>query len=79
MMMNTICYKLKSPIYYNKGTKYETTCDTFLSYYTHLNDEEAQEEAKRLNTEKPDKLWNGKAIDWAEIDYFFVHKQDEMY
>lgn len=74
MKMNTICYKTKEPTYYNKGTKYETTCDTFLAYYTYKNDEEAQEEAKRLNTEKPATLWNGEKIDWTKIDYFFVNK-----
>ena len=78
-MTNTICYKTKEPTYYNKGTKWEKTCDEFLAYYTCKNDKEAQEEVKRLNAEKPATLWNGEPIDWTKIDYFFVNKQEEMY
>jgi hypothetical protein len=70
---------MREPVYYNKGTKYETTCDTFLAYYTYKNDEEAKAEAERLNAEKPATLWNGQPIDWTKIDHFFVNKQEEMY
>ena len=66
MEMNTICYKMK-------------TGDEFLAYYTYKNDEEAKNEAEKLNTEKPAKLWNGQPIDWEKIDHFFVNKQEEMY
>lgn len=79
MMTNTICYKTKEPVYYNKGTKWERTHDTFLAYYTYKNDAEAQAEADRLNAEHPATLWNGEKIDWTKIDYFFVNKQEEMY
>ena len=79
MMMNTICYKTREPVYYNKGTKWEKTCDHFLAYYTYKNDADAQAEVDKLNTEHPDKLWNGEPIDWAKIDHFFVNKQEEMY
>lgn len=78
-MSNTICYKTKEPVYYNKGTKYESSCDTFLAYYTHKSDEEALREVEKLNAEKPAKLWNGDKVDWKKVEYFFVHKQEEMF
>ena len=77
-MSTVICYKMKEPVYYNKGTKYETTCDTFLAYYTYKNVEEAQVEVDELNNEKPTKLWNGEPINWDEIDFFFVDEQEEI-
>ena len=77
--MTVICYKTKKPVVYNRGTKYESSCSDFLSYYTYKTKEEAQEEANELNTLKPEKLWNGKKIDWTEVDYFYVDDQDEMY
>lgn len=33
MMQYVVCYKTKEPVIYNKGTQWETTCDTFLSFY----------------------------------------------
>ena len=78
-MSTVICYKTKKPIFYNKGTKHETSCDTFLSYYTYKTPEEAQKEADELNRTKPAKLWNREEIDWEKIDYFFVSEQEEMY
>lgn len=72
-----ICYKTRTPIIYNAGTRYETNCDTFLAYYA-TNYETAQAECDKLNTEHPNKLWNGKDLDWNEIDYFFVDEQEAM-
>ena len=62
----TICYKTK------KGEEY-------LAYYNYKTRKEVEEEAKRLNEEKPEKLFNGEKINWNKIDYFFVHEQEEMY
>ena len=76
--MTVICYKTKKPTIYNKGTKYEKTCDTFLSYYTYKTKQDAQLECNELNTIKPHRLWNGKIIDWNIIDYFFVDEQEMM-
>lgn len=75
-MMNAMCYKTKEPTYYNKGTEYESSCDTFLAYYTSCDDEVAKAEAEYLNKEKPEKDTRGYAIDWNEIDYFFINKQE---
>lgn len=77
-MMNTICYKTTNPTVYNKGTKWEKTCDTFLAYYTHKNDTDAQAEVDRLNIEKPEFLPTGEAALCNERTYF-VNKQEEMY
>jgi hypothetical protein len=74
--MNAMCYKTKEPVYYNKGTKYEKTHDTFLSYYASCDDTIAYAEAERLNREKPEKDERGYAIDWNKIDYFFINKQE---
>lgn len=76
--MTVICYKTKTPVVYNKGTKYETTCNEFLSYYTYKTRENAEIECNTLNTTKPRQLWNGKEIDWSMIDYFFVDEQEPM-
>lgn len=67
--MNTINYKVKTPFY---------GCTEFLAYYTHKTAEEAKAEADKLNSEKPAKLWNGKPIDWNEVEYFFASEQEEM-
>ena len=76
--MTVICYKTKVPTIYNKGTKYESSCDEFLAYYTAKTKEKAQIECDELNNTKPNKLWNGREIDWNKIDYFYVDEQDMM-
>lgn len=78
MMMNTLCYKTKVPTVYNKGTKYEKSCDTFLLCYLYQKDDEVQALCDRLNNERPDS-YNGIKIDWENIDHLFVNKQEEMY
>ena len=78
MKRTVVCYKTKQPIIYNKGTQYEVKEDRFLSYYTHKTAEEAKAECDKLNTEHPETLWNGKPIDWTEVDFFFVSEQEEM-
>ena len=77
--MTVICYKMKEPVVYNRGTKYESTCDHFLSYYTYKTQEEAQKEVDEINATKPAKLWNGEKVDWNKVDHFFVSDQEEMY
>lgn len=79
MLSNALCYKTKTPVIYNRGTKYEKTCDSFLAMYIGGTDAQAQAEADRLNKEHPDKFRWGEPIDWTKIDHFFINKQDEMY
>lgn len=64
--MTVICCKMKD------GNEY-------LAYYTYKTKEAAQEEVNKLNTEKPAHLFNGEAIDWNKVDYYFVDEQEEMY
>ena len=79
-MALAICYKTKTPVVYNKGTKWETSCDTFLARYFENDIKKAQAEIKRLNTEKPDRVCKqGMKIDWDKIEYFFLNEQEEMY
>ncbi len=78
-MSTVICYKMKEPVYYNKGTKWEKTCDSFLAYYTYKTVVEAEQEVKEINSTKPAKLWNDAPIDWNKVAYFFVSEQGEMY
>lgn len=76
--MVTICYKQHQPTIYNKGTKYEKQEDTFLAYYTYKTREEAQIEVDRINTLKPNKLFNGNEAKCNERTYF-VDEQEMMY
>lgn len=66
MMITVICYETKNG-------------DSYLAYYTYKTKEEAQKEVDELNTIKPIKLRNGEAIDWNNVNYFFVDEQEEMY
>lgn len=72
--MLAICYKAKTPIVYNEGTKYERRCDEFLAYYTGKNRVDAEKEAERLTKEKPNKWFNGCVA--PEVEYYFVVDQD---
>lgn len=74
-----ICYHTKTPVFYNKGTKYEKQCSDFLAYYTFGTMEDAKAEAEKLNSEKPIKNRIGEVIDWDKIDYFYADEQGEMY
>ena len=65
-LYNTICYKVIA------------TGEEYLAYYTFKNDEDAQKEADRLNTEKPELLWNGEAAKCDER-FYFVNQQEMMY
>ena len=79
MKRTVICYKTITPTYYNKGTKWEKTCDEFLAYYTYKTVEEANREVEEMNANHPTKDACGNPIDWTEIAYFFVSEQEEMY
>jgi hypothetical protein len=77
-MAMTVCYKLNTPIIYNKGTKHESSCDTFLAYYYRGTREQTQAHVDKLNTEKPERLFNGE-LALCEERIYFVNEQDEMY
>ena len=66
-------------MFYNKGTKWEKQDDEFLAMYVSYDDAKAQVIADELNKNKPAKLPNDRPINWNEIDYFFINKQNEMW
>lgn len=76
MKKTIVCYKTIKPVVYNEGTKYETTCNTFLCYYTNKTIEEAQKDCDKMNAEKPLYIWNGKKIDWDKVAYFYADEQE---
>lgn len=76
-MVIAICYKTKVPEIYNKGTKWEKAVDTFLAYYYMGTLEQAKEIVRKLNEEKPEKLFNGLPAD-CENRTYFVEEQKEM-
>lgn len=80
MMKNTVCYKLKNPIVYNKGTKWEKSCDTFLACYGEATQEATQRKVDKLNNNifaKAQFCAEHKLIA-SSIDYFFVDSQKEF-
>ena len=77
-MSKVICYHTNEPVYYNKGTKYEKTCSDFLAYYFYGTMEQALAEVERLNTKKPERLFNGELAHCDERVYY-LDEQEEMY
>lgn len=65
MIKPVVCYKLHEPVIYNKGTKYEKSCDTFLECYSYSK-EAAQEKCNELNETATDRV-------------YFVSEQEEFY
>lgn len=80
MMTNTVCYKTIEPTYYNKGTKYESSCDEFLAFYCPGKSKaEITEYVTKINNKKPKWIDAFGEVNWSEIAYFFVREQEEMY
>ena len=73
MMMNVICYKVKNPVIYNKGTEWEKKVDTFLKGYFCGTEKELETRVAELNAQEI------KIEDGMEVDYYFGDKQEEMY
>ena len=78
-MVTVVCYKLKEPVVYNKGTVYESKCDHFLAYQTYETLEEAKKICEILNKTKPATLWNGEPIDWTQVEKFYADRQEVLY
>lgn len=77
-LIPVICYKLKQPRVYNRGTRYETSEDSFLSYYTTGDLDRARAEATELNDQRPAKNRFGYPINWDDISYFYADEQEMM-
>ena len=79
MMMNTICYKTKEDVVYNKGTKYETKCNEFLYKYTYKDKEKANAEIDALNEMLKAGVEKYDGLEMNNIKEFFLNEQEEMY
>lgn len=65
-MMNTICYKLDTPVVYNKGTKWESSEDTFLECYVRGTREDAEALCVEKNLTATNRVY---FVDQQEIMY----------
>lgn len=63
MIINGLCYKKKNG-------------NTFLECYSYMDEAQALKEAQELNETKPARLRTGKVIDWTNIEYFFIERQE---
>lgn len=73
-------YKTSKPMVFGKGTQYEHSVDTFLTYVSYTKTLTlAQEECDKLNSEKPDKLWNGEPAKCDERIYFPREMDDDYF
>lgn len=79
MMMNVVCYKMKEPVVYNKGTQWESSCDTFLYKYVYGNEANAQGLANELNQMLMDGITAHDGLDMTKIARFYLSRQKEMY
>jgi hypothetical protein len=73
-----ICYKVITPVIYNKGKAYETQEDEFLACYGYLTREETEKEIARLNTDAEAKriFCEEGRLNAENIAYFFYHEQE---
>ena len=71
-MAYDVCYKLRNPVIYNKGTRWEKKADTFLAYVSHKPLETLIKEIETLNKEHPEKdaCWN--VIDWNNVIEYYI-------
>lgn len=79
-MANTICYKLKKPVIYNQGTRYEKKKNTFLACYGYDDIEDHNARLHELNTNEKAKkeFCEYYRIDINNVEYFFNNVQDEF-
>jgi len=79
-MANTICYKLKKPVVYNKGTSWEQEHYTFLACYGSDNIENHNARLHKLNTDEQARkeFCEYYRIDVNNVEYFFNNVQDEF-
>lgn len=64
-MIRAMCYK-------------ETTGETYLAYISNAPLAKVQQDADRLNQEKPEKLWNGMPA-LCDERFYYAQEQEEFY
>lgn len=75
-----ICYKLKTPIVYNKGTQWEKQEDTFLACYGYSDPEENKRFIEVLNHNEEEKgiFCDKRGLNADEIECFIHHEQEPL-
>lgn len=79
MMHNVVCYKTKEDVVYNRGTLYESRCNTFLYQYTSKDMAQAKAHVEELNKMLADGAGHFDGLDLTRIAYFFLDEQEMMY
>ena len=80
-IVKSICYKTKTPIIYNEGTKWESSCDEFLAFQCgDWSEEEARAFCDEYNAKEG---WGDlpryyKGVDWNEVDHLMPGESYEM-
>ena len=72
-MAYNVCYKIKNPVVYNKGTEWERTADTFLAYVSRKPLEVLTKEVEELNAKHPEKDNGWNTIDWNNVIEYFIN------
>lgn len=80
MLINTICYKVKNPIVFNKGTIYEKSCNTFLACYGEQTLDATLRKVEKLNNNifAKAQFCAEHTLIAKDIDYFFVNTQEKF-
>ena len=75
-----ICYKLKEPDVYNKGTPYEERVDTYLACYGYRDEEENKKFVNVLNFDEEAKgmFCDERRLNADDIECF-IHKMQEEF
>ncbi len=72
-----VCYTMKEPVVYNRGTQWEKTCSDFL--FMQANRDNGTELVDKLNAMLAEGVEKYELLDMTKIDHFYLDKSEEMY
>lgn len=72
-----VCYTMKEPVVYNKGTQWEKTCSDFL--FVQARKDNGTELVNKLNAMLAAGVEKYELLDMTKIDHFYLDKSEEMY
>ena len=72
-----VCYTMKEPVVYNRGTQWEKTCSDFL--FVQANKDNGTELVDKLNAMLAEGVEKYELLDMTKIDHFYLDKSEEMY
>ena len=77
-IINVICYYVKKPVVYNKGTPYECSSDFFLACYGYNDTDANIAYVNRLNSdiEEAKRFCEKLRIDFNTVKSFCHHQQE---